>query len=88
MLPPVLVHHPHVSVDPNVLGGSPIIEGTRIPVRRVWDWHRKGATVETLLRRYPALTPAHVLSALAFAYDNQDVVTADIEREQMAMVTQ
>lgn len=56
--------------------------GSRVPVRRLWVWHRGGATVETLLKRYPNLGPARVLDALAFAYDNQDLIEADIAREQ------
>jgi hypothetical protein len=38
--------------------------------------------VETLVRRYPNLGPARILDALAFAYDNQDLIEADLEREQ------
>jgi hypothetical protein len=53
-----------------------------VPVRRLWVWHRGGTSVETLLRRYPNLGPARILDALAFAYDNQDLIEADIAREQ------
>jgi uncharacterized protein (DUF433 family) len=80
-LPKVTVPHPHVEVRDDVLGGSPIVSGTRVPVRRLWAWHRKGVTVETLIKRYPALGPAKVLGALAFAYDNQDLMAADLSRE-------
>jgi hypothetical protein len=34
------------------------------------------------MRRYPQLGPAKVLDALAFAYDNPDVIQADLDREQ------
>lgn len=78
-LPPVRIAHPHVFVDTI---GSPVIEGTRVPVRRVFSWHRQGTTVETLLRRYPRLGPARIFDALAFAYDNLDLVTADLVRER------
>jgi uncharacterized protein (DUF433 family) len=81
-LPRVLVHHPHVRCDVHTLAGSPYVEGTKVPVRRLWAWHRGGASVETLLKRYPALGPAKVLDALAFAYDNQELLQADLEREQ------
>lgn len=81
-LPPVKVHHPHVEVRADLLAGSPIVAGTRVPVRRLWAWHRKGVTVETLIKRYPALGPAKVLGALSFAYDNQDLLAADLAREQ------
>jgi uncharacterized protein (DUF433 family) len=81
-LPRVKVPHPHVRCDLTVLAGSPHVEGSRVPVRRLWAWHRGGTAIETLLRRYPQLGPAKVLDALSFAYDNQDVVEADMEREQ------
>lgn len=81
-LPPVRVHHPHVESCSDLLAGSPVIRGTKVPVRRMWAWHRKGVTVETLIKRYPQLGPAKVLDALAFSYDNQDVIDADMERER------
>lgn len=85
MLPPVQVPHPHVEIRPDVLDGSPHVRGTRVPVRRLWAWHRRGTTIETLLKRYPQLGPARVLDALAFAYDNVALVEADLERERRAM---
>lgn len=84
-LPPVRVPHPHVIVDPNVAEGSPVIDGTRVPVRRLFSWHRQGTAVETLLRRYPQLGPARIFDALAFAYDNLDLITADLVREREAL---
>jgi uncharacterized protein (DUF433 family) len=81
-LPRVKVPHPHVRSDVTVLGGSPHVVGSRVPVRRLWIWHRGGASVETLVKRYPNLGAARILDALSFAYDNQDVIDADIAREQ------
>lgn len=80
--PKIWFAHPHVRVDPEVLGGSPYIDGSRVPVRRLWAWHQGGVTVETLLRRYPQLSPAKVLDGLAFAYDNQEQIEADLARER------
>ncbi len=81
-LPSVRVSHPHVDVDPGVLAGSPLVRGSKVPVRRLWAWHRRGVTVETLLKRYPQLGPARILDALAFAYDNSELVEADLTRER------
>lgn len=81
-LPPVLIHHPHVEVRDDLLAGSPVVRGTRVPVRRLWAWHRRGVTVETLVKRYPSLGPSRVLGALSFAYDNQALMDADLAREQ------
>jgi uncharacterized protein (DUF433 family) len=81
-LPSVRVQHPHVECRDDLLGGSPVVKGTRVPVRRLWAWHRKGVSVETLVKRYPALGWAKVLGALAFAYDNEELVEADLDRER------
>jgi uncharacterized protein (DUF433 family) len=62
-----VIAHPHVALDSS---GRWVIEGTRIPVIRIYTWHRKGVTFETLFKRYPSLTAAQILSAVAFAYDN------------------
>ncbi|MBI4700505.1 MAG: DUF433 domain-containing protein [Deltaproteobacteria bacterium] len=84
-LPRVLVPHPHVRCDTRVLGGSPHVADSRVPVRRLWAWHRAGVSIDTLLKRYPRLGPARVLDALAFAYDNRDVVDADLAREMSVL---
>jgi uncharacterized protein (DUF433 family) len=81
-LPPVRVPHPHIVVRAELLAGSPVVEGTRVPVRRLWAWHRRGVSVETLFKRYPQLGPAKILDALAFAYDNAELVEADLSRER------
>lgn len=81
-LPPVRVAHPHVELRSDILSGSPIVRTSRVPVRRLWAWHRRGISVETLLKRYPKLGPARVLDALAFAYDNMELVEADLQRER------
>ena len=83
-LPRVLVPHPHVRCDSRLLGGSPHVEGSRVPVRRLWAWHRAGVPIDKLLKRYPHLGAARVLDALSFAYDNRDVVEADLAREMAA----
>ena len=73
------VIHPHVASDATVCGGSPIILGTRFPVRSVVHYVlRLGHTPEELVERFPHLTPANVYDALAYYYDNRAEVEADI----------
>ena len=81
-LPIVLVPHPHVRVDKKVLGGSPHVIGTRVPVRRLFAFYRAGTPIERILKWYPQLSPAKIFDALAFALDNPEVMEADIAREQ------
>jgi len=81
-LPIVLVPHPHVRVDEQVLGGSPYVLGSRVPVRRLWVFYRNGTTVDRILKRFPQLGAAKVFDALAFALDNQEVIEADVQNEE------
>ncbi|MCU0692871.1 MAG: DUF433 domain-containing protein [Polyangiaceae bacterium] len=80
--PTIAVPHPHVRCDPNKFGGSPYVTGSGVLVRRLWAWHRGGTSLETLMRRYPRLGPAKVLDALAFAWDNRELIEDDLAREQ------
>lgn len=78
-LPVPRVPHPHVVIRPD---GSPFVHASNVPVRRLWLAHRSGTTFEALFKRYPLLGRARVLDAVAFAYDNQDLIEADIVREE------
>lgn len=64
-----------------MLGGSPYVLGSRVPVRRLWAFYRSGVSVDRILKRYPQLGPAKVFDALAFALDNPAVMEADVARE-------
>lgn len=81
-LPIVLVPHPHVRLDASVLGGSPYVTGSRVPVRRLFAFFQRGTSVERILKRYPQLGAAKVLDALAFALDNPEVMEADLRNEE------
>jgi uncharacterized protein (DUF433 family) len=77
----VLVPHPHVEM----VNDQAFIKGSKVPVRRVWNWHRHGVLFTTLLRRYPTLKPAQLLDALSFAYDNTVLINTEIAQEQAQM---
>jgi uncharacterized protein (DUF433 family) len=47
-----------------VLGSTPVIAGTRIPTRAVWDLHEAGYSHKAILRSYPGLSQADVAAAL------------------------
>jgi len=44
-----------VICDPEIMGGTPVFKGTRIPVDLVADMLAQGATVEEILEGYPTL---------------------------------
>jgi uncharacterized protein (DUF433 family) len=53
--------------DLQVLGGKPVIEGTRMSVEQILGLLAKGMTVEGICEAYPILQPEDVRAALAWA---------------------
>jgi len=56
-----------VIVDPRVMGGKPVIKGTRIPVYFILELLSNGWSIDDILREYPHLTRDDVLAALKYA---------------------
>lgn len=70
-----------ITSDPAILGGKPIIRGTRISVETVLEWIASGATRDDIVRRHPHLSAADVEQALAYAaaaVRNEVLVTAEV----------
>jgi len=59
----------HIHSDEAILGGKPVIRGTRISVELVLEYIADGASVADILAAYPHLTEANVRAALAFTHD-------------------
>ena len=56
----------HVAVDPKVLGGKPVIKGTRVAVQIIVGSLAGGMTVPEICEQY-RLKPAEVRAALSYA---------------------
>jgi uncharacterized protein (DUF433 family) len=52
---------------PGVLGGKPVIEGTRISVEHILEMIGAGATAKDIAAGYPDLTEEAVYEAVRFA---------------------
>lgn len=62
--PTVLRPFERVLIDPNVRGGTPVIEGTRIPTRLIRELSEDGLDAQEVIDLYPRLTVADVEAAL------------------------
>ncbi|MDZ4685876.1 MAG: DUF433 domain-containing protein [Planctomycetaceae bacterium] len=70
-----------ITSDPAILGGKPIIKGTRISVALILELVASGATRDDILHRHSHLTAEDVEQALAYAsaaIQNDIVVTAEV----------
>jgi len=75
--------HRYIVNDDQILGGEPIIRGTRTPVRAVVETWRLGVTAEEIPNCLPHLTLAQVFDALSYYSDHQDEINAQIERNRI-----
>ncbi|MGI8669526.1 MAG: DUF433 domain-containing protein [Aridibacter sp.] len=73
----------YISSDEKILGGEPIIRGTRTSVRAIVENWRLGLSAEEIVRGLPHLTLAQVFEAMSYYYDNQAEIDKYIERNQI-----
>jgi len=56
-----------VVCDPRILGGKPVVEGTRMSVEQILGLIAKGMSVNAIVASYPVLSEADVYGAVAYA---------------------
>jgi uncharacterized protein (DUF433 family) len=64
---PLFEPEPGVRVDPEVRGGYPVIDGTRVPYDLVAGLLADGMEASEVAAFYPSVTPKAAKGALAFA---------------------
>ena len=55
---------------PGILGGTPVLVGTRVPVRSVFDYIEGGATLDEFLHQFPSVKRKQAIAALELACDS------------------
>ena len=53
-----------VHSDPNILGGTPVFRGTRVPVQALFDYVEAGDPLERFLDHFPSVTREQAVAAL------------------------
>ena len=55
----------YVEINPQILGGAPVISGTRIPIERIYQLIKQGHSVENLQEEYPWVDKKKILYTVA-----------------------
>jgi len=69
--------HERIEMNPDIMGGKPVVRGTRIPVELILRKLGAGMSHESILADHPRLTHDDVYDAQAFAADylaDEDIV--------------
>jgi len=56
-----------ISKSPEVLSGTPVFAGTRVPIKNLMDYVRAGDSIETFLEDFPSVKREQIDAVLLFA---------------------
>lgn len=60
--------------DPEILGGTPVFVGTRVPARILFEYLEAGDSLEVFLEQFPSVSREQAIAALELA---REVLTED-----------
>ncbi len=56
-----------VHSSPDILGGTPVFRGTRVPVKNLFDYLEAGDSLDIFLDAFPSVTREQATQALVLA---------------------
>jgi uncharacterized protein (DUF433 family) len=59
-----------VVIDPEIMGGTPVFSGTRVPIRTLLDHIEAGDNLETFLDDFPSVSREQVIAFLEEASES------------------
>jgi uncharacterized protein (DUF433 family) len=55
-----------INIDPEIMGGTPVFNGTRVPVQSLFDW-LETETLDEFLENFPTVSRKQALEVLRVA---------------------
>ena len=56
-----------VQIDREILGGTPVFKGTRVPIKNLFDYLIAGDSINDFLSDFDYIPKEHCVAVLAFA---------------------
>ena len=53
-----------INIDPEILGGTPVFYGTRVPIKNLFDYLETGDSIETFLDDFEGVRKERVIKVL------------------------
>lgn len=75
--------HRFIVSDPEILGGEPVVSGTRTPVRAIVELWRMGTRPEEIPSDLPHLNLAQIFDALSYYAEHTAEINAHIEANRV-----
>ena len=62
-----------INIDPEILGGTPVFRGTRVPIESLFDHLEGGVSLDEFLDDFPTVKKEQAIEVLAIA---EEVLTS------------
>jgi uncharacterized protein (DUF433 family) len=63
-----------ITVSPDIMGGTPVFAGTRVPVQTFFDYLKGGESIDDFLDGFPTVTREQAIAAFRFnSYLNSQI---------------
>jgi uncharacterized protein (DUF433 family) len=66
---PMSPRSPVIHSDPEILGGTPVFVGTRVPFRNLIDYLERGHSLDDFLDEFPSVSREQAVAALEAAHE-------------------
>ncbi len=67
MQPTITTENLPIVIDPDIMSGTPVFAGTRVPVRTLFDYLMDGCTLAEFLDNFPTVSREATLKLLEYA---------------------
>ena len=58
-----------INRDPEIMGGTPVFRGTRVPVQTLFDWLEGGESLDFFLENFPTVSREQAVAVLGLCRD-------------------
>ncbi len=65
-----MARRPVIHSDPDILGGTPVFTGTRVPAQSLFDYLEGGETLDEFLKQFPSVKREQALAARELARES------------------
>ncbi|KAA0226682.1 DUF433 domain-containing protein [candidate division KSB1 bacterium] len=71
-----------INSSPDIMGGTPVFSGTRVPVQTLLDYIEGGESIDSFLEGFPSVTREQIL---AFLYEIKQQIISGVEESECAV---
>ena len=70
----ILMKKDFINIDKEILGGTPVFSGTRVPIQTLFDHLGKGITIDDFLEDFPSVSKEQAIQTIQFA---EEILTSE-----------